>query len=124
MKFYKITDDSFETLKPIQRPLALLFSSRGCHLCIGLKPVYKAVGSLYDGQFDFGVVDIDGCPKLKEKFIEEGVPTICILFDGIAYYIPEPTEPEKHIWYSADYIKKQLNAFTEGDFYSWNAQMI
>jgi len=124
MKLYKITDDNLDSLSAIQRPLAVLFSSPGCHLCVGLKPVYKAVASLYNGQFDFGVVDIDACPQLKEKFIEEGVPTICILFDEVIYYIPEPAEPEKHIWYSEKYIKKQLDAFTEGDFYSWNAQMI
>jgi len=124
MKLYKITDDKLESLKKTPRPMALLFSSTGCHLCIGLKPVYKAVMPFYDGQFDFGIANIDMCPEIKEKFIEEGVPTICILFDEVAYYIPEPDEPEKHTWYSADYIKKQLNAFTEGDFYSWNARMI
>jgi hypothetical protein len=82
------------------------------------------VAAAYDGQFDFAIANIDMCPQIKEKFIEDGVPTICILFDEMAYYIPEPSEPTKHTWYSEEYIKKHLDAFTEGDFYSWNARTI
>ena len=124
MKLYKITDDKIDLLKTAETPLALLFSSQGCHLCVGLKPIYRTVAADYKEQFDFAITNIDMCPQIKEKFVEEGVPTICVVAEGVAYYVPDPQEPEKHTWYSADYIKKQLDAFIEGEFYSWNARMI
>jgi|2_EtaG_2_1085320.scaffolds.fasta_scaffold30279_2 thiol-disulfide isomerase/thioredoxin len=125
MTVYKLKDDNFyKTMSELEMPSVVKFFSSGCHLCVGLKPVFQQIAKEHDGQFYFFSVDVADCPDLKEKFIDDGIPTLYLFYDNKGYIIPEPETPHETTWYSEEYITDCLKDFTEGEYFTWKVLMI
>jgi len=77
MAIYRLKEDNFDSMiKHAPQPCIVLFSSAGCHLCTELKPIFKNISNEYEGEFYFFLVDIDESESLRERYSDDGVPTI------------------------------------------------
>ena len=91
-------------------PCVVKFTNDGCHLCVGLKPVFDRLEEKYT-EMKFFNVDTLLQEKLTEIFSNDGVPTIYMFYKGGASEIPYPDSPDEETGYSEKYLNEYLNDF-------------
>jgi thioredoxin-like negative regulator of GroEL len=115
MAVYKVKAEQFDKkILNSSMPCVVKFSSEGCHLCVELKPLYRAISQAYEGMYKFYTLSIDEAPDLSNKYITNGVPTLYIFFNGNAHLIPDPENPDSETWYDTSYIIEHLDKFSNG----------
>ena len=101
-----------EEILDINAPCVVKFANDGCHLCVGLKPIFDRLEKKYD-EMNFFNVDTLTEEKLTEIFSNDGVPTIYMFYKGGASEIPYPDSPDEESGYSEKYLNKYLDDFRE-----------
>lgn len=77
MKVYVLKEDYFDkVVEGAPGPCVVKFTSSGCHLCHELKPIFKEAAKKYYNKFIFFNVNCDEEEGLRQKFSDDGVPTI------------------------------------------------
>ena len=115
MKLNEATNKNFKQMVVNgPRPSVVVFSSPGCHLCAGLKPILEELASDYKNQLLFYSVDVTKELKLSHTFLEEddGVPTVFIFKDRQYKKLDEPEETDPVSWYTKDYLAENFDKYT------------
>ena len=79
----QITDATYEEVIRSQKIVLLLFWAPWSAPDRELMPIVDALANEYSDRVKVGKVDVDENPKLAQKFLIKGIPTLVILKDGI-----------------------------------------
>tara|TARA_R110002110_G_scaffold406427_1_gene626585 strand:- start:532 stop:885 length:354 start_codon:yes stop_codon:yes gene_type:complete len=117
MSVYKLGDHNFEAMvKHAPSPCVVMFSSAGCHLCDALKPIFREVSKQYEDKFYFFNVNTDESEKLREKYSDDGVPTMRVFrsenFD-VGHEIPYPGDGDSG--YTKQSLVDYINNFKRAE---------
>ena len=85
------------------------FYSNECHLCHGLKDIYKNTAKVFDGKVHFLVFNSSDHPSLEQLIDVNGTPTIVFVKaqkNPLVKVMEDPKEPDRKSWYYADDIVK------------------
>ena len=58
------------------------FGAQWCPPCRMLEPVYRELAAEYEGQIRFYSVDTDVSPKLADTYVDRGIPTLVMFYNG------------------------------------------
>ena len=88
----------------------VFFTSKGCHLCIKLKPILKKLEKKYH-DINFYTCDIDNEEKLTKVLVkDDGVPTGFLMKGGSVFKVKDPEDPDDDCWYSMKYLEELIEA--------------
>lgn len=111
MKIKQINDTNFsDVLKGCSKPLVIKFYNPTCHLCDGLKPVYKQLSSMYDN-YEFAECNSKQSKMIFKFFKISGVPTLYVVGEDYKKEIPYPENPDPESGYSLYDMADFLDTF-------------
>lgn len=112
MKINKINDNNFSQIaQQFDKPLLIKFYNPSCHLCNGMKPIFREICSTFSDDYEFGVVDTTKSNKLSRFFNITGVPHLFIVSNGDKVEIPYPQNPDPETGYSFYDIADFLHSY-------------
>jgi len=112
MKINKINDNNFSQIaQQCKKPLLIKFYNPNCHLCDGLKPIFKQICSSFSNDYEFGVVNAVESKKLTGFFKITGVPHLFVVFNSDMVEIPYPQNPDPETGYSFYDIADFLHSY-------------
>ena len=110
-----LNEKNYKTVLDSGELAFIFFTSKGCHLCVKLKPVLKKLEKEFKTKLEFYSCDIDEQKALAKVFIkDEGVPTGFVSKGGSVFKIKDPKTPDDDCWYSEKYLKDLIEALVKG----------
>jgi thioredoxin len=80
----QITDSTFDTINPENKPMLIKFYTEWCGACKALKPIIDELSEQYaDAEILIGEVNCTENPKLSERFEIRSIPATILFKDGV-----------------------------------------
>lgn len=102
---------TFREAMNANKPTVVKFYNPSCHLCKGLKPIFKNLAFKYNNDFNFGMLDVTANSRIAKVFKIDGVPEIYVIMNGYVKNIKYPDEDiaSEKSGYPKDYLIEQLD---------------
>ena len=81
-----VTQDSLDDFLDQSSVICLVFTATWCQPCQVFHQVIEKAAEKYQSRVEFGLVDIEQQPQLKEDFQVMSVPWVMILRNSVAVY--------------------------------------
>ena len=96
------------------RPTVVKFYNPNCHLCVGLRPIFKNLASKYQNDFNFATLDVTNGTnsRIAKVFKIDGVPEIYVIMNGYVKNVQYPSDEIANnvSGYPKDYLIQQLDS--------------